>query len=122
MAAKEDTSSGSSIAARASAAESAASCPGGGHRLSRFHALAVRRVRHDRIAMNAVLLTLLLPPLWFFSPFAAAAALFLSIRHRHATLSVLPVGRVRLRLAGILGGLLLAGWLGLGLYWLARIL
>lgn len=97
-------------------------CLTSAQRTGQDRALSTKHIRYDRMALNAIFLSLLLPPLWFVSPFTGPLALFLAFRHWRQPLSVLPVGRVRLLLAGVLGALVTLGWIGLFLFWLSRIL
>lgn len=97
------------------------SCVAAARRTDADAALATRRVRYDKMCLNIVLLSLI-PFFWFFSPFVAPAALFLVIRNWHKPLSVLPVGRVRLAIAGVLSALVVLAWIGVFFFWLSKIL
>lgn len=95
------------------------SCVTSAQRGDKDQALATKRTRYDRMALNLALLSILM---WPLSVVFGPVALYLSIRHRRASLSVLGPGRGRLITAGVLGGLITLAWLGGLLYWLSRIL
>ena len=77
-----------------------------------------RRMRYDKLAMLAILVS---PFIYCLSIFNACFTLFLCIRHWKTPLSVLPYNRWRFVVAGLLATGVLTLWLALGVFMVTQI-
>jgi hypothetical protein len=88
-----------------------------GRSKGRMEQLVARRRLYDNLALALVLVPLIVLPVFWMTVVTAPMALYYAIRHWNAPSSLLPRTRVRLWIAVVFAGVLIAFW-GLVAVWM----